>query len=180
MNIYNLCIKNYSNIIFDCDGVILDSIKIKENNISKVGSNYLHGEILESFLTFFNDNPGLPREIKIDRFIDDGKIKSKLLHDYKKMNLDALKNANLSDGLLHFLNDELHRNIPKFIVSGGDQSELLEVMKYKGLSKYFTKILGGPKSKYENINTLNINGNTLYFGDSKIDYEVCEFYSLSH
>ena len=32
--------------------------------------------------------------------------------------------------------------------------------------------MGGPKSKIENINTLNLTGNTIYFGDSNLDYLV--------
>ena len=171
-------IKKYKNIIFDCDGVIFDSNKIKEENISKASNKYLNQPTLFNFIEHFNSNPGIPRENKIRKFVPDELVVSNILKEYNALNLKSLKKAKLVNGFNSFiqtLNDSL---INKYVISGGDQVELKEVLKYKKLSKYFNEILGGPKTKYQNIDNLNIVGKTLYFGDSKLDYEVCEFYNF--
>ena len=171
-----LSISNYENLIFDCDGVILDSNRIKEDNIASVASSYLKGVELTEFIGYFNSNPGIPRESKIDKFVKDKFIRDAILNEYNLLNLDTLRNAKISDGLLELLDSIHNKDILKFIVSGADQHELLDVLSFKGIAKYFHKILGGPKSKYNNIDSLNIIGKSLYFGDSRIDYEVSEFY----
>lgn len=169
-------IKDYKTIIFDCDGVILDSNKIKEKNIFTVSSKYLEKTILKEFIDYFNSNPGVPREIKIKKFIQDRSLINGILKDYNFLNLKSLKNATLVSGFKDYITsiDNIIKNI--YVVSGGDQDELLEVLNFKDLSKYFNMILGGPNSKYQNIDKLRINNKTLYFGDSQLDYEVCEHY----
>jgi phosphoglycolate phosphatase-like HAD superfamily hydrolase len=172
----NFKLKNYETLIFDCDGVILDSNKIKEQNINTVSSKYLEETKLKEFINFFNSNPGVPREIKIQKFIKDRPILSEILKDYNKLNLISLKNAPIVAGFKDYITSIMNLKINKYVVSGGDQDELLEVLDFKGLSKYFNFVLGGPNTKYQNVDKLKINNKTLYFGDSQLDYEVCEHY----
>jgi len=170
----SLHIKDYENFIYDCDGVILDSNKVKEINIEKAAKNYLAENNLSQLLNYFNANPGIPRELKLNKFIKDTTLVNNLLNDYNKLNLNSLKKVKIVNGFELFIKKvyKYHKNI--FVVSGGDQAELLEILQFKNLTKYFTKILGGPNTKEENINKLSLSGNTLYFGDSQIDYNICK------
>lgn len=168
-------LRKYNNVIFDCDGVILDSNKIKENNIHSVSSLYINENILKEFLEFFNSNAGIPREIKIKIYIQDKTIIKRILKEYNILNLKSLKEANIVEGFEKFILSLENFRGNKYVVSGSDQNELLEVLRHKNIDKYFKKILGGPNTKHKNIRKLKINSKTLYFGDSKIDYEVCVY-----
>ena len=171
-------INNYSNIIFDCDGVILDSNKIKEANIEKAANKYMPKDRLIPFLQYFNSNTGIPRELKICEFLKEKKSIKYILDDYHNLNLLSLKKSMVVPGFIPFIKNvhKTHKN--KFVISGGDQSELLEILLFKNLTKYFDKILGGPKSKEENVESLQLAGNTIYFGDSEIDYQMCKQYNF--
>jgi phosphoglycolate phosphatase-like HAD superfamily hydrolase len=64
------------------------------------------------------------------------------------------------------------------MVSGGERDELLSVFTYKSLINYFDIIMGGPKSKIENINLLEYYGESIFFGDSSYDLEVAIHFEM--
>ena len=102
----------YSNIFIDCDGVIIDSNSIKEENISKVLKKYLSQDIFSDCLIYFNSNPGMPREKKLSKFIYSENILNCILDEYNKLNLESLKNSKLVDGVIEFLKDMCSENKP--------------------------------------------------------------------
>ena len=77
----NLRLQDFSTYIFDCDGVILNSNFIKEQNIEEVVSQYLSGNRLTNFLNYFNSNSGIPREVKIKKFIKSSKTQDLILNE---------------------------------------------------------------------------------------------------
>jgi phosphoglycolate phosphatase-like HAD superfamily hydrolase len=168
----------YANIFIDCDGVILDSNHIKEANISQVLTKYLFNETLSECLEYFNSNPGIPREKKLSKYIQSEHILNKILDEYNKLNLNSLQNAKLVDGVLDFLNAMRLAGKKVYMVSGGSKDELLSIFSYKNLLHYFDEILGGPKSKAENIRILNYQGNSIFIGDSQLDLEVATIYKM--
>jgi phosphoglycolate phosphatase len=168
----------YANIFIDCDGVILDSNHIKEANISQVLTKYLANETLSECLEYFNSNPGIPREKKLSKYIQSEHILNKILDEYNKLNLNSLQNAKLVDGVLDFLNAMRLAGKKVYMVSGGSKDELLSIFSYKNLLHYFDEILGGPKSKAENIRILNYQGNSIFIGDSQLDLEVATIYKM--
>lgn len=168
-----ISLNNYRNLLFDCDGVILDSNKIKERNIKKVAKKYMQDDILIPFLHYFTSNSGIPRELKIKKYLNDRGLIKNLLDDYHYLNLRSLKKAKIVDGFVPFIKNAHKHHENKFVISGGDQAELTEVLQFKNLTKYFKKILGGPKTKEENIGNLQLSGDTIYFGDSEIDFQIC-------
>lgn len=168
----------YANIFIDCDGVILDSNHIKEANISQVLAKYLSSETLSMCLEYFNANPGIPREIKLSKYIESKHLLNKILDEYNRLNLKSLKNAKLVEGVLDFLNAMRLAGKKVYMVSGGSEDELLSIFSYKNLLHYFDEILGGPKSKAENIRILNYQGNSIFIGDSQLDLEVASIYKM--
>ena len=181
-------IKNYESLIFDCDGVLLNSNFIKTNSFRKVLSNF-NEEAIEELISFHKKNGGLSRYKKFQHFIE---------NIAPKYNIDSISNNHLDD--LDFLCESFAESVFKdlvkcevtpdleklrnktinqkwFIVSGGDQNELREVFSKKGLDHFFDGgIYGSPQSKYEILIKLlkekKITKNGIFFGDSILDYDV--------
>lgn len=170
--------KTYQNLILDFDGVILDSNFIKENAIREVANFFLNDSQKEEFVNFFIQNNGIPREIKIKKFINDGKKYNNFLKRYNKILNANLKNAKFTINAIYFLKLVASNNLPIYILSGGDEKEVVNFLKSQNLFSIFNKIMGGPKTKYENLNGLSLKGKTLYIGDSIVDYEVANKYSF--
>lgn len=168
----------YSNIFIDCDGVIIDSNSIKEDNISKVLKKYLSEDIFNDCFLYFNSNPGMPREKKLSRFIFSENLLNCILDEYNKLNLESLKNSKLVDGVIDFLKAMRSENKKIFMVSGGLREELVEIFSYKQLNSYFDAILGGPYTKEENIRSIIHHGESIYFGDSQIDLETAILFRM--
>ena len=169
----NLRLQDYSTYIFDCDGVILNSNFIKEHNIQEVVSKYLSGNRLTNFLNYFNTNTGIPREIKIRKFVKSSSTQDLILKEYMLKNLKSLKESKLTLGFTSFLDMIKSDSKNKAcVLSGGSTKELNEVFKHKNLYSRFDGIFGGPATKEENLNKINIEKPSIFFGDSKKDYEI--------
>ena len=141
----NLHINIYSNIIFDCDGVILDSNKIKERNIYKVSSKYLFESKLTEFIEYFNSNPGIPREGKIEKYIHNKSTITNILKEYNSLNLESLKTANLVNGVKNFIlslnNNQIRKSLAINEVSILRQSRQAASLSIKHGSKQIIKKL---------------------------------------
>lgn len=180
-----LFVKNlikYKCVIFDCDGVILDSNKIKTKAFEKtlIREPTYH---IEKFINYHKHNGGVSRYEKFNYFFSQIKKEnieqSKLnnyLSEFSEILKEELISCNLVPGVIRVLEYLLLNNIDCFVISGGDQIELNYIFKEKKLNKYFIKILGSPVSK--DLHTLNllkkkeIQFPILFFGDSKLDMEI--------
>ena len=161
-------LKEYNNIIFDFDGVVIDSNKKKEENINIALSKHMGKIPYEECLTYFNQNPGIGRQKKLEKFINDQTILNQVLVDYKKENYKTLFNCDLLPGILKFLKKiRLSHNI--ILLSGSDDSELIDILEHKKLYCYFKFVGGSSKSKSNHLEKLNLTKKTLYFGDSHYD-----------
>lgn len=167
---------NYiDNLISDCDGVILDSNFLKEKNIFEATLAYTDADTAHAFSKYFTDNNGLPRANKIKAYFGNTALSQKILLCYNRLNRQSLLQAPFAFGLEEFL-DKTDGLFKRYVLSGGDESELQFIFLQKGIHHRFEKIMGAPKTKYEHLSELNSRGKTLYIGDSKLDYEVtCQF-----
>lgn len=179
--------KVYQTIIFDCDGVILDSNRLKTLAFEKISSRY--GEMISSeFLQFHLANGGVSRFDKIaylkrivkknnDVLIDE-EFHLKEFGEYVE---SALLSCKISDGLADIRSE--YMNQKWLVVSGSKETELKKIFKKRGIAKYFDGgIYGSPKDKYKiislNLNRKNISGNTLFAGDSIYDKQVADFFGF--
>ena len=180
--------KKYKSLIFDCDGVILNSNKIKTEAFRKTLQKY-NLDAVDEFIKYHKENGGISRYIKLENFLKNilpkydknlrfNKFELKiLLENYSYQCKSALCNAEVTKDLSKLR--ELSGNIPWLIVSGGDQIELREVFKKKGLSEYFNGgIFGSPDTKNDIIKREISNGiikfPALMLGDSKLDHIAAE------
>jgi phosphoglycolate phosphatase-like HAD superfamily hydrolase len=177
----------YSTIVFDCDGVILNSNKIKTDAFFNATIKYGEKKAYE-FVNYHIKNGGISRYKKFDFFITkilnkdfDKILYSELLENFSEYIIKKLMICEVVEGL-----DELKDffcNTNWLIVSGGNQSELRSTFKNRLLDIYFTEgIYGSPDSKEEiltrEIKNQNITFPALYVGDSKYDYEVASKHGL--
>ena len=173
----------YEQVIFDCDGVILDSNNIK----SKAFAKSLIDEdknLVEQFITYHKKNGGVSRFKKFEYFFKEIKNQNNYkdslnnaLSRYSALSYEGLLGSSEVKGVRSLLMSFYDLNIESFVVSGGEQNELREVLKSKNLDHYFKKIYGSPVTKEEHL--LNIRPTkSLYFGDAKSDYIAAKNFDM--
>jgi phosphoglycolate phosphatase-like HAD superfamily hydrolase len=177
-------IANYDVYIFDCDGVILDSNKLKIDamkNALEIVTN--DGKKVNACLDYFRNNFGCSRFHHIDVFIEqflelnkanENKIKETILSEYSSQCKYLYLQANITPGFIEFINQ---LNGKKYIASGSEQQELRTVFKEKELNKYFDGIYGSPTKKSDLIATIlksNNTTNAVMIGDAISDLEASQ------
>lgn len=162
----------YKGIIFDVDGVLLDSNTLKENNIREAARPFASSERLNEFVSYFTGLNGVPREGKIAFYFGEDSEETKdILSHYNQLNADSLSEVEVINGTLETLR-YFQGQLPMRAVSGGAKGEVRNILRIKGLSSYFDQILGGPESKLKNVQSFASTRDHLFFGDSKHDHEV--------
>ena len=178
-----LDLSQYKQVIFDCDGVILDSNDIKSNAFieSLIDEDK---ELVKKFVTYHKKNGGVSRFKKFEYFYK--KIKNQkqyenslnnALNRYAKLSYEGLLDSSEINGVRSILMRLNELNIESFVVSGGQQSELRKVLKCKDLDEYFTKIYGSPVAKEEHLLNIKLT-KTLYFGDAESDYIAAKNFNI--
>jgi len=187
MNTLNCELSSYSALLFDCDGVVLNSNKIKTQAFYNVAVRY-GPEHAEALVKYHVSNGGISRYAKFEYFLQEivkKKIDEAELALLLNLFSEEVKKGLLTCGVAERLDElrETTRGIPWLIVSGGDQHELREVFMLRGLDKYFDGgIFGSPDDK-ETILSREILKQgfakpMLFLGDSKYDFEVASVFSL--
>ena len=171
----------YASLVFDCDGVVLDSNRVKTEAFRQAALPY--GEALaEALVQHHVANGGVSRYLKFAHFIDhivpegcSGPDKDALLARYAHFVQEGLRACAVTPGL-----DELRRATSGsrwFIVSGGDQAELRELFAERGLAELFDGgIFGSPDPKgvilSREISSGRMPGPGLFLGDSTYDHSA--------
>jgi len=140
-------------------------------------------EAVEQLVRYVCMNGGLSRYIKIRYFfeqilntaINDTRIEE-LAHEYSRIVKDRVIAAPSVRGAEEFLASWQGRSAC-VIISGSDEQELQEVCRARGISGYFSAIMGSPQTKRENIRRLLektswLASECLFIGDSENDREA--------
>lgn len=182
----NKLLSAYKALVFDCDGVILDSNKAKTNAFYKTALPYGENQANE-LVNYHIANGGISRYEKFKHFVTKispkknsnvtGPYLDELIYKYSKIVKNELINCQVAEGINELKN--ITQEIPWFIVSGGDQNELREVFMIKGLADLFDGgIYGSPDDKntifLREISQSNIKKPALFIGDSKYDYQSAQ------
>ena len=182
---------DYQTLVFDCDGVILDSNKIKTEAFYQAALPYgaaaaealvqyhvSNGGIsrykkfaffLEHLLTDFAGKDSLGKTAEYDEAIDS------LLTRYAASVTEGLSQCNVAQGLTQLRHQTDHARW--LVVSGGDQKELRDVFRERGIDHLFDGgIFGSPDTKDTILSresaTRNIARPALFVGDSYYDYKA--------
>jgi len=184
------------NIIFDFDGVILDSVPTKTEAFRKLFENYAE-EKVEQLIEYHIKNGGISRFVKIKYFFEDlleKEIANESIQNYadrySELTKEELTNSKY---IIHDAVDFIKQNYKKYnmhIASGADENDLRYICKKQELTQYFLSLNGSPIKKSEIVkNILDINNynkdETILIGDSVNDYEAAncngiEFYGYNN
>ncbi len=145
-------------IIFDLDGVIIESAEIKTRAFELLFADY--PDKLAEMIDYHKKNAGISRYIKIRYFYEkilgqeiSAQKEEVLGQEFSRIVKDKVLNAPYTPGAIQFL----HRNkgrYPLFIASGTPQEELQDIISHRKIDQYFREIHGSPRQKHEIIDDI--------------------------
>ena len=170
-------------ILWDFDGVILDSMKIRDEGFYAIFKKYPL-ELVEKLMAFHHKNGGLSRYVKIRFFynellgeeVSDEKV-NELAAQFSEVMLQKLIAPDLLiQDSLSFIK-ESYTNYNFHIVSGSDGKELNHLCEKLGIAHYFKTIGGSPTPKITLVeNVLKAYDyevkEVCLIGDSTNDYDA--------
>jgi phosphoglycolate phosphatase-like HAD superfamily hydrolase len=171
------------NILFDFDGVILDSMKIKANGFAKLFEEYSDDKVAQ-IVDFHYKNGGVSRFDKIKYFYNsilnkeiDNKLVEEFANKFAYIIKDEIENSSnlIEDSVTFIKNNYTKYNL--YIVSGAEHNELNKLCKIFELDKYFISINGSPTKKAQLVKSILFENSyksseTILIGDSINDYEA--------
>ena len=173
--------------MFDCDGVVLDSNRIKTEAFRTAALPF-GPESADRLRAYHLENGGVSRYLKFRHFLEsivEGEAPvgsyERLLDRYAAEVGRGLSTASVAPGLQR-IRDET-KSATWILASGGDQTELRGVFEERGLSRFFDGgIYGSPTPKDEILASCRDRGlldrPALFLGDSRYDFEVASEFGL--
>jgi phosphoglycolate phosphatase-like HAD superfamily hydrolase len=146
-------------VIFDFDGVILESTKIKADAFASIYSKY-GDDIVHKIVQHHLQNGGMSRYKKFvfyhKKYLDTELTQNEIADLDQKFSSYVM--ANISDapfvaGVIDFLKKYYNR-YKMFVSSGTPQYELIKTIKLRGLEKYFVEVFGSPQTKEQHIDNI--------------------------
>ena len=178
-----LSIKEYKTIVFDCDGVVLDSNVVKTEAYFRTAKNLGATDFeAQALMDYHVKLGGISRYHKFDWYLrevlhepaSETAIKA-LLDEFSRELEVGLMQCDMAKGLF-----ELREAMPNanwLVLSGGDQQEIRDLFAKRKLAHMFNGgLFGSPDNKDEVLAREKMNGNikmpALFIGDAKYDFEA--------
>lgn len=175
--------KSFTTLVFDCDGVILDSNRIKTDAFRSVALRY--GPIVaEELVQFHVQHGGISRYRKFEHLLvnilgqaaDETEVQT-LASAYGEHVYREILHCDIAPGL-----HELRKATADqawMVVSGGDEAELRRIFAARGLDALFERgIFGSPATKdvilQRQLSSANLELPALFVGDSRYDHEAAQ------
>ena len=179
----------YRCVLFDCDGVLLDSNRVKTQAFEQVLAGAEPGK-LRRFLAEHRATGGVSRYEKFRRWYGeiegtttglDARVAAAAAR-FSEFARKGLRGVSPLPGVRERLAMLHGRGVPMFVVSGGDQDEVREALEHHRLASFFESILGSPVTKAEHFARLasqrRLTPPTLYVGDARLDMEMAQAHGL--
>lgn len=173
----------YKTLVFDCDGVVLNSNQLKiqayYDVAIKFGANKTQAQALVDHHVKFG---GISRYPKFEYFLREimqlavtEQAMQDLLDSFTAEVKRLLTDCEISPYLHHVRNKNKHAKW--MIVSGGDQAELRDIFKQRGIDRMFDAgIYGSPDNKdtilARELDAASIVKPALFIGDSRYDHQA--------
>tara|TARA_Y100001970_G_scaffold286159_1_gene407645 strand:- start:7865 stop:8497 length:633 start_codon:yes stop_codon:yes gene_type:complete len=169
-------------IIFDFDGVIVDSVDLKTEAFKELYKDY-NKQILKSIVAHHNQNGGMSRYEKF-KFYHEKYLNKRITNlelnrlgkQFSRIVENKIIKTKYIKGSFEYISEN-YKKYKLFISSGTPENELRRICKKRNISKYFHKIYGSPNSKVKHIKnvieyTKVLKKEIIYIGDSKNDYDA--------
>ena len=147
-------------ILWDFDGVILDSMEVREMGFVKVLGNYPEEQV-KLLLKYHKENGGLSRYVKFRYFMEeilyeplDEKKVAAMANQFSEIMRTSLGSR---DQLIHEVINFIRSQFTEFdmhIVSGSDGEELRFLCDKLEISAHFKTIQGSPEPKISLVNNI--------------------------
>ncbi len=170
-------------IIFDLDGVILESADIKTKAFRKLFEGY--PEKVDIIVDYHLKNMGVSRYIKFRHIYNNilgMKLsvaqEEKLTKKFSDIALEEILKTPFVPGALEFLKSN-HKNYPLFLASGTPEEELVFIVKKRGMFGYFQEVHGSPKLKADIVKSILerkefLPKDVVFVGDAETDMQAAK------
>jgi len=173
--------RQYDALIFDFDGVLIESVDVKTKAFADLYSGY-GPEIVDKVVAFHLSHGGVSRFQKF-RYFHREYLGAELTTEeeaefgrrFSELVESAVVEVPWVEGAAELV-QSLYRTISMFVASGTPEDELLRIVERRGMQRYFVSVHGSPATKAEIID--HIVGShrfqrrrVLMVGDSLTDYE---------
>lgn len=168
-------------IVFDFDGVILESVALKGRAFRSLFPEY--PEHADRFERFHYENAGLPRHRKVAWFYRElvGRVAAPeeieaTAERFGRLVAREMRTCPFVPGAIEFLNRHA-ADAPMFVASGTPEGELQELVAARGLTGRFAGVFGAPTSKVEILTAIARRlclapARMLFIGDGRQDAEA--------
>jgi len=175
-------------IIFDCDGVLIDSNNLKTDAFRKTLDAY-PSEMVDNFVVYHEREGGVSRYVKLGKFVADLDIPDAAKPDLIRELLERFSGccralyaeAELTPGCQEVL-ARLSGRYNLYVASGSDEQELRDVFALRGLDGFFQDIFGSPKTKSQCVGEVMKmwpDGRGMFVGDARSDFNAARDAGLS-
>lgn len=178
-----LDLKKYKTIVFDCDGVILDSNVVKTEAYFRTAKNLGATDAQAQALVDYHVNlGGISRYHKFDWYLREvlrqavtEQAIQVLLDEFSRELKEGLMACTVAEGLQELR--AVTEDTKWMVLSGGDQQEIRDLFAKRNLADLFDGgLFGSPDNKDTVLAREKANGNlqlpALFIGDSKYDHEA--------
>ena len=169
-------------VIFDFDGVILESAVIKTEAFGEVVKGYTK-EQADAFVAYHMTHMGISRHVKFKYFIEEilkepytDEKERELADAFEKIVFDRVMTCEYVPGARQFLENNFDK-YDLFIASGTPDEEMNRIVDGRDLRKFFKGVYGTPMKKPEIIDRiLSESGYTkdeaVFVGDAGTDMKA--------
>lgn len=169
-------------IIFDFDGVVLDSVNIKTQAFADLYKPY-GDDVVKKVVDYHVQHGGVSRFEKF-RYYHENYLQKELSEEglqdlcnqFNELVFKKVSAAEYISGAQEFL-QAVSSKVNCYVCTGTPQQEIEQILKARDLAQYFKKVYGSPSKKKNIVAEILKNGsyepaNTLYFGDATTDYDA--------
>ena len=169
-------------IVFDCDGIILESVDSKTAAFARISDEIAprHTQLFIDYVTLHGGVSRFEKFAWLVRQAFDRAITTEESHDMGRKFIQYCMESVLASPLVPGFEDTVkrwHGRVPLYVASGTPQYELEEVLRQRDLARYFTGIYGTPPAKAALLLSAVRHAKvppeeTVMIGDSKTDMDA--------
>ena len=171
-------------IVFDCDGVILESVDVKTQAFARIGEEFgpeardrlVAHHLMYGGVSRYKKFEWLYQEV-LGRSISEEELEA-LGEKFVRYAYAEVMRCPMVPGAREVL-ERWHGRVPMYVASGAPHTELNQVLEARGLSGYFAGIKGSPPGKADLLRNIVIEAgarpsDSIMIGDASTDQYAAE------